>query len=120
MQAFRIPNSVVTVTRQRGSIGEGIDHPAVFLVTLPEFILNAYSDLGDIVLDPFGGSGSTMLAAQRTGRIARLVEIAPEYVDVAIKRFQQNFPDVPVTLIATGQTFDEVAAERRPLEREAA
>jgi hypothetical protein len=86
-QAFRIPDSVVTVTRQRGSIGDGIDHPAVFLVALPEFILNACSDLGEIVLDPFGGSGTTMLAAQRTGRIARSVEIAPEYVDVAIKRF---------------------------------
>lgn len=119
-QAFRIPDSVVTVTRQRGSIGEGLDHPAVFPVALPEFILNAYSDLGDIVLDPFGGSGTTMLAAQRTGRIARSVEIAPEYVDVAIKRFQHNFPDVPVILIATGQTFDEVAAERLPPEREAA
>jgi DNA modification methylase len=119
-QAFRIPDSVVTVTRQRGSIGEGLDHPAVFPVALPEFILNAYSDLGDIVLDPFGGSGTTMLAAQRSGRIARSVEIAPEYVDVAIKRFQQNFPDVSVTLLATGQTFAEVAAERRPLEQEAA
>jgi DNA modification methylase len=53
-----------------------------------------------------------MLAAQRTGRIARSVEIAPEYVDVAIKRFQQNFPGVPVTLVATGQTFAEVADER--------
>ena len=119
-QDFRIPDSVVTVTRQRGSIGEGLDHPAVFPVALPEFILNAYSDPGDIVLDPFGGSGTTMLAAQRTGRIARSVEIAPEYVDVAIKRFQQNFPDVPVTLIATGQIFDAVAAERLPLEQEAA
>ena len=78
------------------------------------------SDLGDIVLDPFGGSGTTMLAAQRTGRIARLVEIAPEYVDVAIKRFQQNYPEVPVTLLATGQTFDAVSAERLPLEQDAA
>ena len=43
-QDFRIPDSVVTVTRQRGSIGEGIDHPGVFPVALPEFILNAYSD----------------------------------------------------------------------------
>jgi DNA modification methylase len=43
-QAFRIPDSVVTVTRQRGSIGEGLDHPAVFPVALPEFILEAYSD----------------------------------------------------------------------------
>ena len=111
-QDFRIPDSVVTCTRQRGSIGEGLDHPAVFPVALPEFILDAYTDAGDVVFDPFGGSGTTILAAQRTGRIARSVEIAPEYVDVAIKRFQQNFPDVPVTLVATGQTFAEVTSER--------
>ncbi|MFN4115496.1 MAG: DNA modification methylase, partial [Inhella sp.] len=55
---------------------------------------------------------TTMLAAQRAGRICRTVEIAPEYVDVAVRRFQQNHPDVPVTLLATGQSFDEVAAER--------
>ena len=111
-QDFRIPDSVVTATRQRGSIGEGIDHPAVFPVALPEFILEAYSDPGDTIFDPFCGSGTTMIAAQRTGRIARSVEIAPEYVDVAIKRFQQNFLGVPVTLVATGQTFAEVADER--------
>jgi hypothetical protein len=63
------------------------------------------------IFDPFGGSGTTILAAQRTGRIARSVEIAPEYVDVAIQRCQQNCPDVPVTLVATGQTFAEVADE---------
>ncbi|MEF8729488.1 MAG: DNA modification methylase [Accumulibacter sp.] len=119
-QAFRIPDSVVTVTRQRGSIGEGIDHPAVFPVALPEFLLEAFTDPGEIVFEPFGGSGTTLLAAQRTGRIARAVEIAPEYVDVAIKRFQQNFPDVPVTLLATGQTFAEIAAERLSPERVAA
>ena len=119
-QDFRIPDSVVTCTRQRGSIGEGIDHPAVFPVALPQFVIEAYTDPGEIVLDPFGGSGTTMLAAQRSGRIARSIEIAPEYVDVTIERFQQNFPDVPVTLLATGQTFDEVAAERRSLEPEAA
>ena len=119
-QAFRIPDSVVTCTRQRGSIGEGIDHPAVFPVALPQFVIEAYTDPGEIVLDPFGGSGTTMLAAQRTGRIARSIEIAPEYVDVAIERFRQNFPDVPATLLATGQTFDEVAAERISLAQEAA
>ena len=111
-QDFRIPDSVVTCTRQRGSIGEGIDHPAVFPVALPEFVIEAFTAPGEIVFDPFGGSGTTMLAAQRTGRIARSVEIAPEYVDVAVKRFQQNFPCVPVTLLATGQTFAEVADER--------
>jgi DNA modification methylase len=40
------------------------------------------------------------------------MEIAPEYVDVAIRRFQQNFAGVPVTLVATGQTFEEVGELR--------
>jgi len=53
-----------------------------------------------------------MLAGERTGRKVRATEIAPEYVDVAVKRFQQNFPEVPVTLMATGQTFAAVASER--------
>lgn len=111
-QDSRIPDSVIRVMRHKGKIGQDIDHPAVFPVALPEFTLEAYSDLGDIVFEPFGGSGTTMLAAERTGRVCRTVEIAPEYVDVAIKRYQQNFPGVPVTLLATGQTFDAVAAER--------
>jgi DNA modification methylase len=115
-QDKRIPDSVIRVMRHKGKIGQDIDHPAVFPVALPEFVLDAYSDSGDIVFEPFGGSGTTMLAAERTGRRCRVVEIAPEYVDVAIKRFRQNFPDVPVTLLgvgeSTGQTFDVVAAER--------
>ena len=52
------------------------------------------------------------VAAERIGRVARATEIAPEYVDVAVKRFQQNFPEVPVTLVSTGQTFSAVASER--------
>jgi DNA modification methylase len=111
-QDTRIPDSVIRVMRHKGKIGQDIDHPAVFPVALPEFVIEAYSDTGDIVFEPFGGSGTTMLAAQRTGRVCRSVEIAPEYVDVAIKRFQQNHHGVPITLIATGQSFEEVAAQR--------
>jgi DNA modification methylase len=111
-QDTRIPDSVIRVMRHKGKIGHDIDHPAVFPVALPEFAIEAYTDSGDVVFEPFGGSGTTMLAAQRTGRICRSVEIAPEYVDVAIKRFQQNHPGVPITLIATGQSFEQVVAER--------
>lgn len=113
-QDTRIPDSVIRVMRHKGKIGQDIDHPAVFPVALPAFAIDAYTESGDIVFDPFGGSGSTMLAAQRTGRVCRAVEIAPEYVDVAIKRFQQNHPGVPVTLLATGQSFDEVVTQRLP------
>ncbi len=111
-QDTRIPDSVIRVMRHKGKIGRDIDHPAVFPVALPEFVIEAYSDAGDVVFEPFGGSGTTMLAAQRTGRQCRSVEIAPVYVDVAIQRFQQNFPEVPVTLQSIGQAFAEVAAER--------
>lgn len=111
-QDTRIPDSVIRVMRHKGKIGQDIDHPAVFPVALPAFAIEAYTGTGDIVFDPFGGSGTTMLAAQRTGRVSRTVEIAPGYVDVAIKRFQQNHPAVPVTLLATGQSFDDVANER--------
>ncbi|MEZ5789231.1 MAG: DNA methylase N-4, partial [Xanthobacteraceae bacterium] len=55
---------------------------------------------------------TTILAAQRTGRIARAVEIAPDYVDVAIRRFQQTFPEEPVRLMATGDSFEAAAAAR--------
>jgi DNA modification methylase len=111
-QDTKIADSVIRIMRHKGKIGQDIDHPAVFPVALPQFVLEAYSDAGDIVFEPFCGSGTTMLAAQRSGRQCRLVEIAPQYVDVAVIRFQQNFPDVPVTLAATGQTFKAVAAER--------
>jgi len=66
-QDSKIPDSVIRVMRHKGKIGQDIDHPAVFPVGLPEFILEAYSSTGDIVYEPFGGSGTTMLAAQRSG-----------------------------------------------------
>ena len=112
-QDTRIPDSVIRVMRHKGKIGRDIDHPAVFPVALPEHILLAYSDPGDVVIEPFGGSGTTILAAQKTSRVARAIELAPQYSDVAVKRFQQNHPDIPVTLLATGQTFAEVEAERQ-------
>ena len=111
-QDFRIPDSVIRVMRHKGKIGQGIDHPAVFPVALPQFVLESYTNEGEIVFEPFCGSGTTLLAAQRIGRVVRATEIAPEYVDVTVKRFRQNFPDVPVTLMSTGQRFEEIAVER--------
>ena len=111
-QETKIPDSVIRVMRHKGKIGQDIDHPAVFPVALPQHVMETYTDAGDIVFEPFCGSGTTLLAAQRTGRVVRATEIAPEYVEVTVKRFQQNFPEVPVTLATTGQTFSAVAAER--------
>ena len=112
-QDMRIPDSVIRIMRHKGKIGQDIDHPAVFPIALPQFLIEAFSDPGDIVFEPFGGSGSTLLAAQRTGRIGHAVEIAPEYVDVAVQRFAQQHPDVPITLDSTGQSWSEVQLERQ-------
>lgn len=117
-QDHRIPDAVIRIMRHKGKIGQGIDHPAVFPVALPQFVIEAYSSAGDIVFEPFGGSGTTMLAAERTGRVCRSIEIAPEYMDVAIKRFRQNFPTITVTLLGTGQTFEEVTIERLATDEE--
>jgi len=108
-QDTKIPDAVIRIMRHKGKIGQGIDHPAVFPVALPQFIIEAYSDEGDLVFEPFGGSGTTMLAAQRTGRICRTVEVAPEYVDVAVRRWQQ-YTGKQAVHADTGKTFDETAA----------
>ena len=72
---------------------------------------------GEIVLDGFGGSGTTLIAAERTGRVARLVEIDPIYCDVICRRYAALTGVEPV-LEATGETF-EAAAETRSTEARA-
>ena len=111
-QEYRIPDSVIPVMRQRGAIGKDIDHPAVFPVALPEFAMQSYTDVGDIVLEPFSGSGTSIIAAEQAGRRMRAVELAPAYVDVAVKRWLLKFPHIMPTLKATGQTWTEVVHER--------
>lgn len=111
-QDTRIPDSVIRIMRQKGTIGEGIDHPAVFPVALPEHVMLAFSDASDVVFEPFNGSGTSLLAAERTRHRCRAVEIAPEYVDVAIRRFLQHYPDAEVTLASSGRSFEQVEAER--------
>ena len=71
----------------------------------------APSRLGDIVFDPFMGSGTTILAAEKVGRKAYGIEIDPHYIDVAIRRWQ-DYTKCDAILESTGQTFDEVTAER--------
>jgi len=87
-------------------------HPTMKPVALVERAVRNSSKSRDIILDPFGGSGTTMIAAQRTGRRARLVELDPIYVDVTVERWQA-YTDNEAKLEATGQTFAEMAAARR-------
>lgn len=86
-------------------------HPTVKPVALiADAILDA-SNRGDIVLDPFGGSGTTIVAAEQTGRQARVIELDPRYVDVAIRRWQQ-LNNKEATLADSGVSFDDIARLR--------
>jgi hypothetical protein len=67
---------------------------------------------GDLVLDPFAGSGTTIMAAEKTGRVARALELDPHYVDVAIKRWDRLSTNRAVHA-ETGLSFDELTAARQ-------
>jgi DNA modification methylase len=84
-------------------------HPTVKPIALVADAIKDCTRRGDIILDPFMGSGTTLLAAERVGRRAYGIEIDPLYVDAAIRRWQ-DFTKRDAILLATGQTFDEVAA----------
>jgi DNA modification methylase len=79
-------------------------HPTVKPVALIADALLDCSARGDIVLDPFLGSGSTLMAAERTGRICRGIELDPVYVDVAIRRWRRMTGD-PVIHAESGAHF---------------
>jgi DNA modification methylase len=102
---------VIRITRHKAR-GIETEHPAVFPVALPEFVMRAYSNERDIAYEPFAGSGTSIIAAQRAGRRARAIELAPEYVDVALRRWRKLFPDKPVILDGEGQSFEAVARQR--------
>jgi DNA modification methylase len=63
-------------------------HPATFPVKLPAEYIKAMSDENDIVIEPFGGSGTTLIACEQLGRQCRIMELEPKYVDVIIKRWE--------------------------------
>jgi DNA modification methylase len=86
-------------------------HPTTKPVELFEKAIRNSSKGGDIVLDMFGGSGTTMIACERLERCARLMELSPVYVDVIVKRWQE-FTGGKATHAGSGKTFDEIAAER--------
>ena len=88
------------------------DHPTVKPVALLADAIMDSTARGDIVVDPFAGSGSVILAAERTGRIAHAIEIEPGYVDVAIRRWQARTGEKAIHA-RSGLDFDTVAAMRR-------
>lgn len=86
-------------------------HPTAKPVELIERALLNSSKAGDIVVDLFGGSGSTLIGCERRGRKARLMEIDPRYADCIVRRWQE-YTGKAATLGGDGRTFDEVSRER--------
>jgi DNA modification methylase len=89
----------------------GLDmHPTVKPIAMVSDAILDVTRRGDIVLDPFCGSGTTILAAERTGRRAYAIELDPGYVDTAVERWQRMTGQSAVH--ANGKTFDEMRSER--------
>lgn len=109
---FNFPNdghafSIWNISKVNGSSG----HPTEKAVSVPEHAIIHSSNKGQLVLDLFGGSGSTMIACEKTGRHCRMMELDQNYCDVIIRRWQ-DFTGRQAILESTGQTFEEVKNER--------
>jgi DNA modification methylase len=84
-------------------------HPTMKPVELVERAIRNSSRPGNVVLDPFGGSGTTLIAAEKSGRLARLIELDPKYVDVIVRRWQ-DWTGKQATRESDGVAFDAQAA----------
>ncbi|MEQ1709788.1 MAG: DNA methyltransferase [Hyphomicrobium sp.] len=98
-------------TMKKGRMDELAMHPTVKPVALVADAVLDVTKRGALVLDPFGGSGSTLIAAEKTGRTARLIEFDPHYCDVIVRRFEA-YSGKRATLAATGEAFEDVAEGR--------
>lgn len=87
-------------------------HPTVKPVAMIADAIRDCSHRGEIVLDPFAGSGTILLAAERTGRRARAMELDPKYVDVAVRRWQR-VTGLEIRLEGDDRPFEVIAAERQ-------
>ena len=84
-------------------------HPTMKPVELVERAIRNSSRPGNVVLDPFGGSGTTLIAAEKSGRLARLIELDPKYADVIVRRWQE-WTGKQATRDSDGALFDDQAA----------
>ena len=105
IQSHRIPDSVFRIMRHKGGLGAAGSHPAVFPVALVEAVLTAFSDPGDLIYEPFCGSGTQLVAAERAGRRCFAMELDPIYCDVAVRRWE-----MATEKTAQRSSLDEAAA----------
>jgi|GEM_PF-2945680 DNA modification methylase len=99
---------ILSITSQGIIRPEKVQHPTQKPVAVMEWCIEK-SKAGNIIYDPFLGSGTTLIAAEKTNRICYGLEISPAYVDVIVNRWQ-IYTNQQATLEATGQTFDNVGA----------
>lgn len=85
-------------------------HPTMKPVELVERAIRNSSRPGDVVLDPFGGSGTTLIAAEKSGRVARLIELDPKYADVIVRRWE-DFTGQTAIREADGAVLDQAAGD---------
>lgn len=85
------------------------EHPTMKPVDLIEYQILNNTKNGDIVLDGFGGSGTTIIASEKNGRIARVMELDTHYCDVIVNRWQ-NFTGKEAILESTGETYNSIKA----------
>lgn len=88
------------------------EHPTMKPVELFEYQMLNNTKGGDIILDSFGGSGTTIIAAEKNGRVGYLMELDPKYCDVIVKRYCE-FTGKNAILESSGKTFDEVARDKK-------
>jgi DNA modification methylase len=86
-------------------------HAATFPVHLPEFVIGDLIDQCKGVVDCFCGTGTTIIAAEKTGKAGYGIEINPQYVDVIVNRWQ-DFTGKEAVHAETGKTYNEMKAER--------
>jgi len=89
----------------------GNEHPTQKPTRLFEIPLELHTRPGEVVLEPFSGSGSQLIAAEKLSRRCRAVEISPAFVDVAIRRWQRATGKQAI-LEATGESYDALVAQR--------
>jgi len=96
---LNVPNTVILDNKP----AKNAEHPTMKPITLCAKLIYNSSHEGDIVLDPFGGSGSTLMAADQLNRKAHLIELDPKYCDVIVKRYKTENPDAEIKHIRAGK-----------------
>jgi DNA modification methylase len=91
--------------------GERHGHATPKPVAMMERVMKSSLPKGGLCVEPFGGSGSTLIGAEKTGRVCYTMELQNNYCDVIVKRWQ-DFTGKQATLESTGQTFAEVSNGR--------